>query len=172
MSMVKKQNSNPSRENVERSSADLLAESNYRPWKGVEEKEGEAFARTREMFIDPLLPGWKPMDVIYEVALKEGYSLTSQITEVYPQISRISQNEKEARRQSVKSAQSADENTVHRVTDADKGQSFLICLDDKVKAAAIKALGLKKDDLFICRDMALTDEQAANLALQCKLKTM
>jgi adenine-specific DNA-methyltransferase len=149
-----------------------LAESNYRPWKGVEEKDGAAFATTMEMFIDPLLPGWKPTNVIYEVALKEGYSLTSQITEVYPQISRISQSEKEARKQSVKSAQSADENTVHRVTDADKGQSFLICLDDKLKAAAIKALGLKKDDLFICRDVALTDEQAANLALQCKLKTI
>ena len=26
-------------------------------------------------------------------------------------------------------------------------------------------LGLKRDDLFICRDVALTDEQAANLAL-------
>jgi adenine-specific DNA-methyltransferase len=149
-----------------------LAESNYRPWKGVEEKDGEAFARTMEMFIDPLLPGWKATNVLYEVALKEGYSLTSQITEVYPQIAQISQTEEEARRQSVKSAQSADENTVYRVTDADKGQSFLICLDDKLKAAAVKALGLKKDDLFICRDVALTDEQAANLALQCKLKTI
>jgi adenine-specific DNA-methyltransferase len=149
-----------------------LAESNYRPWKGVQEKDGEAFARTMGMFIDPLLPGWKTQDVIYEVALKEGYSLTSQIAEVYPQITQISQKGKAAKEQSVKSAQSADENAVYRVTDADKGQSFLICLDDKLKAAAIKALGLKKDDLFICRDVALTDEQAANLALQCKLKTI
>jgi adenine-specific DNA-methyltransferase len=124
------------------------------------------------MFIDPLLPGWKAMDVIYEVALKEGYSLTSQIAEFHPQITQISQKGKAAKEQSVKSAQSADENAVYRVTDADKGQSFLICLDDKLKAAAIKALGLKKDDLFICRDVALTDEQAANLALQCKLKTI
>jgi adenine-specific DNA-methyltransferase len=36
----------------------------------------------------------------------------------------------------------------------------------------VKALGLKKDDLFICRDVALMDEQAANLALRCKLKTI
>jgi hypothetical protein len=30
----------------------------------------------------------------------------------------------------------------------------------------------KEDDLFICRDAALTDEQAANPALQCNLKTI
>jgi len=38
--------------------------------------------------------------------------------------------------------------------------------------AAVKTLGLRKDDLFFGRDVALTDEQAANLALQCKLKTI
>ena len=45
-------------------------------------------------------------------------------------------------------------------------------MDDRVKAATVKALALKKEDLFICRDSALTDEQAANLALQCRLKTI
>lgn len=29
-----------------------------------------------------------------------------------------------------------------------------------------------KNDLFICRDKAMTDEFAANLALQCRLKTI
>jgi len=28
-----------------------------------------------EMFTDPLLPGWKPEDVVWEVALKEGGGL-------------------------------------------------------------------------------------------------
>ena len=127
-----------------------LLESNYRPWKGVEKKDGEAYADTMEMFADPLLPGWKPVNVLYEVALKEGYSLTSKIEKVA----------------------GIKDNTVWCVTDPDKGQSFRICLDDKLKAATLKALALKKDDLFICRDSALTDEQAANLALQCNLKTI
>ena len=127
-----------------------LAESNYQRWRGTDAKTGEALLAEMEKQVDPLLPGWKPMNVIYEVALKEGYSLTCGVEEVT----------------------GAPGNTVYRVTDADKGQSFLICLDDKLKASAIKALGLKKDDLFICRDVALTDEQAANLALQCKLKTI
>jgi adenine-specific DNA-methyltransferase len=127
-----------------------LAESNYQRWRGTDAKTGGALLAEMEKQVDPLVPGWKPMNVIYEVALKEGYSLTCGIEEV----------------------KSVAGNTIHRVTDADKGQSFLICLDDKLKAAAIKALGMKKDDLFICRDVALTDEQAANLALQCKLKTI
>jgi len=127
-----------------------LAESNYRVWTGVEKKDGAAYADTMEMFADPLLPGWKPVNVLYEVALKEGYSLTSKIEKV----------------------EGVKDNTVWCVTDPDKGQSFRICLDDKLKAATLKALALAKDDLFICRDSALTDEQAANLALQCNLKTI
>jgi len=127
-----------------------LVESNYRPWKGVEKKDGAAYAETMELFTDPLVPGWKPVNVVYEVALKEGYSLTSKVEKV----------------------EGLKDNTVYLVTDADKGQSFRISLDDRLKAATVKALALKKDDLFICRDAALTDEQAANLALQCNLKTI
>jgi len=36
----------------------------------------------------------------------------------------------------------------------------------------LKPLSLKKDDLLICRDIALDDETAANLSLQCRLKTI
>jgi adenine-specific DNA-methyltransferase len=145
-----------------------LAESNYRPWKGVENKDGAAYAEAMELFTDPLVPGWKPTNVIYEVALKEGYGLTSTIEQVYPPIAPKNKDEKE----SAQSAKSADKNVVFRVTDPDKGQSFRISLDDRLKAATVKALALKKDDLFICRDSALTDEMAANLALQCNLKTI
>jgi adenine-specific DNA-methyltransferase len=145
-----------------------LAESHYRSWKGVENKDGAAYAETMELFTDPLVPGWKPMNVIYEAALKEGYGLTSTIEQVYPPVAPKNKDEKE----SAQSAKSADRNVVYLVTDADKGQSFRICLDDKMKAATVKALALKKDDLFICRDAALTDEMAANLALQCNLKTI
>lgn len=127
-----------------------LAESNYKPWKGVEKRNGKDFSDTMEMFADPLVPGWKPVNVICEVALKEGYSLNIKIDEV----------------KGVKG------NKVYQVTDPEKDQSFRICLDNDMKQASVKALDLKKEDLFICRDAALTDELAANLALQCKLKTI
>ena len=63
-------------------------------------------------------------------------------------------------------------NAVYHVTDPDKEQSFRICLDEELKPAAIRALALGKNDLFICRDKAMTDELVANLALQCRLKTI
>ena len=50
-----------------------LAESNFRQWTGVEEKDINLYIQTMEMFIDPLLPDWKPENVRYEVARQEGY---------------------------------------------------------------------------------------------------
>ena len=61
---------------------------------------------------------------------------------------------------------------MHRVTDPDIGQSFLICVDQELQPATVAALRLTADDLFVCRDVALTDDLAANLALQCRLKTI
>jgi adenine-specific DNA-methyltransferase len=128
-----------------------LEVSAFRPWKGVESNDAETYAKTMELFIDPLLPGWGVIDVIYEVALREGYSLTCRVGE---------------------GRFDAGGNSVWRVTDEEKAQSFRICLDGKLLPGTIKALKLNKDDLFICRDVALTDELAANLALQCKVKTI
>ena len=103
-----------------------------------------------KLFADPLLPGWKADDVIWEVAVKEGYCLSSRIEE----------------------ESKANGKMVYRVTDPDKEQSFRICLGDKLTLAMVKKLNLSKDDLFVCRDVALDDELAANLALQCRLKTI
>jgi adenine-specific DNA-methyltransferase len=127
-----------------------LTASNLRRWSGVAEKDAEAFATQLEAFADTLVEGWKPEDVIWEVALKEGYSLTSQINKL-PQIAT---------------------QTFWRVTDSDREQSFTICLDHQLKIDAIAKLGLHKTDIFICRDTALDDTLAANLALQCRLKVI
>ena len=127
-----------------------LAESNYRPWVGVEEKDPEEYAKQMELYLDPLLEGWKEENVIYEVAIKEGYSLSSQIVKI----------------------EEVNSNTIWKVTDDDKEQSFHICLDGKIDEEAVKALDLNTENLFICRDIALTDELAANLALQCNLKVI
>ncbi|MDN7012659.1 site-specific DNA-methyltransferase [Methanoculleus sp. FWC-SCC3] len=127
-----------------------LGESNYRQWKGVDEKDGEAYVDQMSFFTDLLTPGWTPEDVIWEVALKEGYSLSSLIVN----LSGITGNQ------------------VWRVTDPDRDQSFYICLDDVLKEETVQAMRLNKEDLFVCRDAALTDEMAVNLALQCKLKIL
>jgi adenine-specific DNA-methyltransferase len=125
-----------------------LAPSNYKQWDvGATHESPETYARQAELFADPLVEGWQPENVLYEVALKEGYGLNVQI-------------EKTA----VKGVQ--------RVADPDKSQSFYLTLAAKITLKDLRPLDLKKDDLFVCRDTALDDEAAANLALQCRLKTI
>ncbi len=127
-----------------------LGESNYRQWEGIDERDGGAYADQMSLYTDLLKPGWIPEEVIWEVALKEGYSLSSFIEDL----------------------SETTGNQVWRLTDPDRGQSFYICLDDVLKEETVQAMRLNKEDLFVCRDAALTDEMALNLALQCKLKIL
>lgn len=127
-----------------------LTESNYSPDPDPEALSEEAYAEQLALWADSLLvDGWDATDVIYEVALKEGYGLNIRVEEV-----------------------SVENNTVYHVTDPDKEQSFYICLDETLRTDIIDALGLTPDDLFICHDKALDDTLAANLALQARLQTL
>ncbi|MFH2101888.1 MAG: site-specific DNA-methyltransferase [Chloroflexota bacterium] len=125
-----------------------LAASNYRQWDATQ-PDAVAYARQAELFADPLVEGWQPENVLYEVALKEGYGLNVEVASIHELTPPI-----------------------WRVTDLDKGQAFYLTLAAKIALNDLRPLDLKKDDLFICRDAALDDEAAANLALQCRLKTI
>jgi adenine-specific DNA-methyltransferase len=56
--------------------------------------------------------------------------------------------------------------------DIEQERAFTICLDDKLTFDAVQTLCLTKEDLFVCRDAALDDTLAANMALQCRLKVI
>lgn len=127
-----------------------LAPSHHKLWAGVEKKEPSGYGEEMDLFKDPLLPGWTPENLIWEVALKEGYSLSATIEKLT----------------------APKHGTFFRVADPDKGQHFTLCLEETLHPEDLKALNLSKDDLFICRDIALTDELAANLALQVRLRTL
>jgi len=126
-----------------------LAPSAFKPWGG-EADEPQAYVRQLELQADPLVEGWKPADVIWEVALREGFGLDANVEPVA----------------------GLEQQASWRVTDPAKGQSFVLCLSPRINLAALRPLNLGKEDLFICRDTALSDETAANLALQCRLKTI
>jgi adenine-specific DNA-methyltransferase len=128
-----------------------LAESHIRHWRGLKTTDAAEYARQIELFIDPLREGWEVENVIYETAQREGFSLTCTVAPL----------------------SDIPDNTVYRVTDLEKEQAFTICLDNKVTATLVQDhLQLGKDALFICRDTALDDETAANIALQCRIKTI
>ena len=128
-----------------------LTESNYRQWNGVAESNAESYANQLRLFADnPLVDQWIPKNVIYEVAIKEGYQLDCLIEQVG----------------------GIEQNTIFQVISRDETQTFYICLDAELFQGEIDKLGLTTDDLFVCFDKALDDTQAANLALQCRLKTI
>jgi adenine-specific DNA-methyltransferase len=128
-----------------------LSKSNYRQSEELpSDTEPEVYIEQLELFNDPLVDGWKLENVIYEVMLKQGYSLTSRIEQVTE----------------IESA------TIYKVTDEDKRQHFYISLDNQFHFETARTLKLTKNDLLICRDMAIDDTTAANLVLQCRLKTI
>ena len=128
-----------------------LAKSNYRLWTGVEKSNTESYETQLRLFShNPLVDEWNPQNVVYEVAIKEGYELDCLIE----QIDEIEQNK------------------IFQVVSRDRTQTFYICLDKQIIQNEIDKLGLTADDLFVCFDKALNDTQAANLALQCRLKTI
>ncbi len=127
-----------------------LAESHLRPWTPADVSDAESYASQMSFYDDVLRSGWTPTGVLFEIAIKEGYSLSS----------RVERDER------------ITTNAIYRVTDAEKDQTFHACLDQAIDLDSVRALGLGTDDLFVCRDSALTDSLAANLALQCRLLTI
>jgi adenine-specific DNA-methyltransferase len=127
-----------------------LAKPHIQPWDGSGPHDPTAHAKKLAFYNDPLVPGWTATGVLWEVALREGYGLNTRF----------------------EPKQLANGVTVYLVTDPDTEQRFILCLDEAVRADMSRELELTSNDLFICRDKALDDTAAANLALQCRLKTI
>ncbi len=125
-----------------------LAPSNYKQWKSIDASDPEAYTKQLDMFADLLLDNWSPINVLWEVAVKEGFGLNTQIERL----------------------EEVQNNMVWRITDPDKDQSMLVCLDDELKPTTLSTLPLSREHVFVCRNKALDDTKAANLALQCRLK--
>ncbi len=127
-----------------------LAESHFALWAGVPNRTPEEYQKQMRLIAEePLRPGWTAHGLLWEVALKEGYGLNSTIEAVAGVAA-----------------------TVYKVTDPEKDQHFLACLEDKLPAEIAKQLELTVNELFVVRDLALDDTLASNLALQCRLKVI
>ena len=125
-----------------------LAPSALRAWRGTAAPTPDEYVNQLALLSEALREGWRAEDVVWEVAIKEGFPLTSRV------------------------AAAAGGQEVYRVEDPDSGRAFHVCLDDQVSADVAAALGLASGDLLVVRDAAVDDTTAANLALQCRLKTL
>ena len=122
-----------------------LTKSNYKVWQEVQD---EAKLKDQlKLFEDPLIENYKDMDVIYEIIIKEGYSLNSEIEEV-----------------------SEKPNKIYKVSDGEF--FFYVTLDEKIDEKALDDLNLDKNIMFVCLDLAINDSQKTNLDKLCKLRTI
>lgn len=101
-----------------------LNKPNIEQWSHDEERDPEAYGHKLALFNDPLVAGWEPENVVWEVALREGFGLN---THFAPR-------------------DLANGNKVYEVTDPDTGQKFIICLDDKILSDLSKNCELKSDE--------------------------
>lgn len=124
-----------------------LEKSNYKIWEKYEGKDEKELTKQLELFKSPLVTGYKEVNVIYESIIKEGYSLNSKIEKI-----------------------EFKTNKVYKITDGEV--FFYICLDKEVNATTIEQLKLKKENILICLDEALSDSKKKNLSIQCNLKTL
>ncbi len=126
-----------------------LVASHFKQWHMSPEITPTAYIDQMALFIDPLIEGWQVEPVIYELALKEGYPLTSKFT-IAPH----------------------QHHLIYQVSHPDGESKFHVCLDERVDLKLIAELGLGEGDIFICRDQAIDDTMATNIALQCHLKVL
>ncbi len=130
-----------------------LAAPHIQPWSaGDADREPEKYAAKLAMYNDPLMPGWTAENVLWEIALREGFGLNTRFEE-----------------KKLKKG-----NTIWLATDPDKDppQTLIVCLDDKIAVDFSKHVELTPEQIVVARDLALDDTAAANLALQCRLKTI
>ena len=128
-----------------------LAPSTFRHWQPPQDADPDALEQQLALFDGGLEPDADPLHAIYEVILKEGYSLNARIEPV--ETLKVSK-------------------TFRVYDEGDDEAFFYICLDDEIHQAALDALPLDKETTFICLDTALDDSQKVNLAMQCLLKVI
>ena len=127
-----------------------LYHSNYKKWIDNESSELLDLEIQFNDYKSPLINSWTIQNLITEIFLIEGFPLHSRI-------------ETEAR---------YTHNAVQRVSCDFHAHSLLICLDEEIEPETIRALDLGDNDIFICLDSAISDQDKLRLSDKGMIKTI
>jgi adenine-specific DNA-methyltransferase len=136
---------------LDKSNFNLKDEFEFDPSEDKEELK-KKYLKWLGMWVDqPLVPGWKEIDVIYEVMLKEGLNLNSKIEKA-----KIKDDE------------------FYYVKDEEQNLDFYISLQDKFSQDTIEEIRTSKyrGKIFVFLDNALTDSDKINLSAFVRLKVI
>jgi adenine-specific DNA-methyltransferase len=136
-----------------------LDKSNFNLKDEFEAPAGEGVEELRQKYLDwlgvwidqPLVHGWRSIDVVFEVILKEGLNLNSKIKEV-----------------------KIKNNNFYYVQDVEQVLDFYISLDEKIDKETIEEIRTAKykNKMFVLNDSALTDDDKINLTSSVRLKVI
>jgi adenine-specific DNA-methyltransferase len=114
-----------------------LSESNFTPWDADAPKDAPALGKQLELHVEHIREGRSADDLLYELLLKSGFPLTTQVEKV-----------------------SAAGKEIYSVA----GGALLVCLDRELTLEAIRAIAAKKPERVVCLDegFAGNDQLKAN----------
>jgi len=136
---------------LDKSNFNLKDEFEFDPGENKEELKKKYLEWLGMWVNEPLVSGWKEIDVIYEVMLKEGLNLNSKIKKT-----KIKDNE------------------FYYVKDEEQNLDFYISLEDKFSSETIEEIRTPKfkGKMFVFLDRALTDNDKINLSAFVRLKVI
>lgn len=127
-----------------------LEKSCFTQWQnydGTNIKQVEDLFKSQE---NPLVNGWRPENLLVEVMLQEGFPLDSDIEEL----------------------KDLKKNKVMQVSSSFCQHKLLVSFDKKMAQDTIDNFKIEGEDIFVCLDNALTDEQKVTLSDKGFLKTI
>ncbi len=136
-----------------------LDKSNFNLKDEFDISEGEDVEELKKKYLEwlglwvnePLVGEWKPVDIVYEIMLKEGFDLNSKIEEM-----------------EIKG------NKFFHVADEKQELEFYMSLDEKITEEAIEEIRTPeyRDKVFVFLDKALSDNDKINLSAFVRLKVI
>ncbi len=127
-----------------------LSASNFRGWSDYLGKDVQEVETLFSRFETPLVDGWKKENLLCEILLISGLGLDTKLNPV----------------------DNLSDNQILQVTNQQDGNSFLICLDEKIHQNSLEWLVKAGELTFICLDSAITDEQKIKLKDSCSLRVI
>lgn len=128
-----------------------LADSNYRQWDELtEENTQEELLEQAKLFAEkPLVDEYDDESMVYEVLLKEGFGLNSEVKQ-----------------------EKMGELDVWVVNDDTSERRLVVSFAKQLTKEQIESLGLGEDDTFVCFDYALDDETKVNITRNLNVKVI
>ncbi len=123
-----------------------LAPTNYNTLKPYNGDDVKVLLEQEKLFTQkPLCDNFEPINLVYEIILKQGFSLNAKIEH---------------------------KDDFYLIEDAELDRKLAITLQNPINTEQIEALKLTTDDILVCLDSALTDTQKVNFSRNFNLRVI